>query len=147
MSGLGGTALTVSGLRKLGYLPALYFEASHHLNYGIEAFGRTVMRNKLFTIVVVLLSFVASTPAATRSTVYQERNAHHHRIYAEHHQRYYIRHRTKWQHTKIIGGTPKTGMSVGGLIGGPPGMAVGAAAGAAAGTAYDVKTRKVKVRR
>ena len=37
--------------------------------------------------------------------------------------------------------------SVCGGIGGPPGSAVGAAAGAAVGTAYDLKTRKVKVSR
>jgi|GraSoiStandDraft_32_1057276.scaffolds.fasta_scaffold189831_3 hypothetical protein len=48
------------------------------------------------------------------------------------------------QHAKIIGGTAKTGASIGGMVAGPPGMAAGAAAGAAAGTAYDLKTRRVK---
>jgi uncharacterized protein YcfJ len=102
------------------------------------------MRSKLFTIVVFLICFLAWTPASMLCSP-QQTSAHPQR---KHHirRRSYVRHRTKLQHLKIIGGTAKTGASIGGLVGGPPGMAVGAAAGAAAGTAYDLKTRKVKAR-
>jgi type II secretory pathway component PulL len=111
------------------------------------------MRNKLLLLFVLLFLFASWTSAAARATAYQNGVHHYHRRVSQHyqrhlphHQRYYIRHRSKLQHAKLIGGTTKTGMSVGSLIGGPPGMAVGAAAGAAVGTAYDLKTRKVKVR-
>jgi hypothetical protein len=88
------------------------------------------MRSKLLVSLIIPGSFLVWTPAPTLGAVQH---------------RHYIRHRTKLQHAKIIGGTALKGASVGGLIAGPPGSAVGAAAGAAAGTAYDLKTRKVKV--
>jgi uncharacterized protein YcfJ len=93
------------------------------------------MRIKLPVSSIVLGLSLAWMPAPTVGAVQQP---------SVRHRRYYIRHRTKMQHTKIIGGTALKGASVGGLIGGPPGSAVGAVAGAAAGTAYDLKTRKVK---
>jgi len=103
------------------------------------------MRSRLLIIVAILVS-LAWTPTSTLGAVL--RHSVHHRPVRHHvHQRHYIRHRTKLQHLKIIGGTAKTGATVGGLVGGPPGMAVGAGAGAAVGTAYDLKTRKVKARR
>jgi hypothetical protein len=98
------------------------------------------MRRKLLASFTILGSFLLWTPAPTLGAV-QPHVVHHGPG------RYYIRHRTKRQHAKIIGGTALKGASVGGLIGGPPGSAVGAAAGAAAGTAYDLKTRKVKAPR
>jgi hypothetical protein len=102
------------------------------------------MRGKLPVGFVILGSFLVSTPTPTLGEVRQH-SVHHRRVHRRAHDRYYIRHRTKMQHTKIIGGTALKGASVGGLIAGPPGSAVGAATGAAVGTAYDLKTRKVKV--
>src|SRR5579864_7392637 len=96
------------------------------------------MRSKLFASFVTLGTFLVWTPAPLSAVL--RHSVHHRQV----HERYYIRHRTKMQHAKIIGGTALKGASVGGLIGGPPGSAVGAAAGAAVGTAYDLKTRKVK---
>src|ERR1700738_5053334 len=101
------------------------------------------MRSKLLIIFIILVSSLLWTPAPTLGAV-QQQTVHHRPVHHNVHDRYYIRHRTKLQHAKIIGGTALKGASVGGLIGGPPGSAVGAAAGAAAGTAYDLKTRKVK---
>ena len=101
------------------------------------------MRSKLLIILIILVSFLVWTPAPMLGAV-QQHSVHHRRVHHDGHHGYYIRHRTKLQHAKIIGGTALKGASVGGLIGGPPGSAVGAAAGAAAGTAYDLKTRKVK---
>jgi len=97
------------------------------------------MRSKLLIILTILVSFLVWTPAPMRGAV-QQPSVHHRRV----HHNVHIRHRTKLQHAKIIGGTAMKGASVGGLIGGPPGSAVGAAAGAGVGTAYDLKTRKVK---
>jgi hypothetical protein len=104
------------------------------------------MRSKLLIILIGLVSFLVWTPAPMLG-VAQQHNAYHRRVHHDVHHRYYIRHRTKLQHAKIIGGTALKGASVGGLIGGPPGSAVGAATGAAVGTAYDLKTRKVKAPR
>jgi len=101
---------------------------------------------KSVIIAAFLISFLAWTPASILSAA-QSHSKHHRRVRHQVQHRYYIRHRSKWQHAKIIGGTAKTGASIGGLVGGPPGMAVGAAAGAGVGTAYDLKTRKVKIRR
>ena len=96
------------------------------------------MRSRLLVSLIILGSSLAW--AGALSAV----QPHHHRGHRHGHNRTYVRHRTKMQHTKIIGGTALRGASVGGLIAGPPGSAVGAAAGAAVGTAYDLKTRKVK---
>jgi len=104
------------------------------------------MRSKLLVSFIILDSFLVGTPAPRQGGV-QQHSVHYRRVHHNVHDRYYIRHRTKLQHAKIIGGTALKGASVGGLIGGPPGSAVGAAAGAAAGTAYDLKTRKVKAPR
>jgi hypothetical protein len=101
------------------------------------------MRSKLLISLICLVSFLVWAPGPMPG-VAQQHSAHHRRVHHEVHHRYYIRHRTKLQHAKIIGGTALKGASVGGLIGGPPGSAVGAAAGAAVGTAYDLKTRRVK---
>lgn len=103
------------------------------------------MWRKLLIVAAFLVSFLVGTPASMLG-VTRSYSVHHRRIHHRVRQRYYIRHRSKWQHAKIIGGAAKTGASVGGLIGGPPGMAAGAAVGAGAGTAYDLKTRKVKSR-
>lgn len=103
------------------------------------------MRSKVLVSFIILRSFLVWTAAPTLGAV-QQPNVHHRRVHHHSHDRYYIRHRTKLQHAKIIGGTALKGASVGGLIGGPPGSAVGAAAGAGVGTAYDLKTRKVKAR-
>ena len=100
------------------------------------------MRSWLLVSLIVLGSSLIWTPAPTLGAV--QHNGHHRRGHRHAHDRYYIRHRTKMQHAKIIGGTALKGASVGGLVGGPPGSAAGAAAGAAVGTAYDLKTRKVK---
>jgi uncharacterized protein YcfJ len=99
------------------------------------------MRRKLLVSFIILRSCQVWAAAPTLGAV-QQHSVHHRRVH--HHDRTYIRHRTKLQHAKIIGGTALKGASVGGLIGGPPGSAVGAAAGATVGTAYDLKTRKVK---
>ena len=104
------------------------------------------MRSKLLISLICLVSFLVWAPGPMLG-VAQQHSAHHRRVHHDVHHRYYIRHRTKLQHAKIIGGTALKGASVGGLIGGPPGSAVGAAAGAAVGTAYDLKTRKVKASR
>jgi len=104
------------------------------------------MRSILLIIFIVLVSFLVWTPAPMLGAVQQHR-VHHRRVHHDGHHGYYIRHRTKLQHAKIIGGTALKGASVGGLIGGPPGSAVGAAAGAAVGTTYDLKTRKVEIPR
>jgi hypothetical protein len=104
------------------------------------------MRSKLLISFIILGSFLVWTPAPTLGAV-QRHSVHHRRVHHHVHDRYYIRHRTKMQHAKIIGGTALKGASVGSLIGGPPGSAVGAAAGAAVGTAYDRKTRRVKAPR
>jgi len=104
-------------------------------------FLRTILPRKLLVLAVMLFLFVPRAFAVTRRAVYSKHSDRYRRMHVEHRQ-YYIRHHTKWQRAKIIGGTAKTGMSLGGLVAGPPGMAVGAAAG----TAYDLKTRKVKVR-
>jgi len=104
------------------------------------------MRSKLLISLISLVSFLVWTPAPMLGVV-QQHSVHHRRAHHDVHHRYYIQHRTKLQHTKIIGGTALKGASVGGLIGGPPGSAVGAATGAAVGTAYDLKTRKVKASR
>ena len=101
------------------------------------------MRSKLLIILIIPVSFLVWMPAPMLGAV-QQHSVHHRRVHHYDHHRYHIRHRTKLQHAKIIGGTALKGASVGGLTGGPPGSAVGAAAGAAAGTAYDLKTRKVK---
>ena len=103
------------------------------------------MRSILLIIFIVLVSFLVWTPAPIMGAV--QHSVHHRRVHRDVHHRYYIRHRTKLQHAKIIGGTALKGASVGGLIGGPPGSAVGAAAGAAVGTTYDLKTRKVEIPR
>jgi hypothetical protein len=102
------------------------------------------VRSRLLVSLIILGSFLVCMPALGAVVVHSR---HHHRGNRRAHGRTYIRHRTKMQHTKIIGGTALRGASVGGLIGGPPGSAVGAAAGAAVGTAYDLKTRKVKAPR
>ena len=104
------------------------------------------MRSKLPVSIIILAHSWFGRPLRALGAV-QQHSVHHRRVRHRAHGRYYIRHRTKMQHAKIIGGTALRGASVGGLIGGPPGSAVGAAAGAAVGTAYDVKTRKVKVAR
>jgi hypothetical protein len=101
------------------------------------------MWRRLVFIFALLVSFLVGTSASMLGAR-RGYGVHHRRLHHRIHHRYYIRHRTKWQHAKIIGGAAKTGASVGGLIGGPPGMAVGAVAGAGAGTAYDLKTRKQK---
>jgi len=103
-----------------------------------------VVRKLLLGSLIILGLFPIWTPAPLPGAV-QQHSAHRRRVYRHGRDRYYIRHRTKKQHAKIIGGTALRGASVGGLIGGPPGSAVGAAAGAAVGTAYDRKTRKVKI--
>ncbi len=102
------------------------------------------MRSKLLIGFIILGSFQVGSAAATPGAT-QQHTEHHRRVRHHGRDRYYIRHRTKMQHAKIVGGTALKGASVGGLIGGPPGSAVGAAAGAVVGTAYDRKTRKVKV--
>ena len=106
------------------------------------------MRGQLLINVMILGSVLVWTPAPAFAEVpehtVQHRSVHRRPVYRRGRNRRYIRHRTKMQHAKIIGGTALRGASVGGLIGGPPGSAVGAAAGAAVGTAYDLKTRKVK---
>ena len=99
------------------------------------------MRSRLLVSLIILGSALAWAPGLR---AVQPQVGHHHRGHRHGHNRTYVRHRTKMQHTKIIGGTALRGASVGGLIAGPPGSAVGAAAGAAVGTAYDLKTRKVK---
>jgi uncharacterized protein YcfJ len=104
------------------------------------------MRSELLISLICLVSFLVWTPGPMLGVV-QQHSVHHRRVHHDVHHRSYIRHRTKLQHAKIIGGTALKGASVGGLIGGPPGSAVGAAAGAAVGTAYDLKTRKVKASR
>src|SRR5260370_31533961 len=97
------------------------------------------MRSKLLVSFTILGSYLAWAPAATLAAVQQ------HRVRPRPVNRdATIRHRTKMQHAKIIGGTALKGASVGGMIAGPPGSAVGVAAGAAIGTAYDRKTRKLK---
>lgn len=101
------------------------------------------MRSEFAVSSIILGLFLACTTAANSSVVRQTTDYARSRHPV--HQRYYIRHRTKMEHTKIIGGTALKGASVGGLVAGPPGSAVGAAAGAAVGTTYDLKTRKVKV--
>src|SRR5579864_61495 len=101
------------------------------------------MQSKLLVSFIFLGSSLVWTPAPALGAV-EQNTVHHRRVHHHARDRYYIRHRTKMQHTKIIGGTALKGASVGGLIGGPPGSAVGAAAGAVVGTAYDLKTRKVK---
>jgi hypothetical protein len=45
--------------------------------------------------------------------VVQQHGVHHRRVHHDVHHRYYIRHRTKLQHAKIIGGTALKGASVG----------------------------------
>jgi hypothetical protein len=99
------------------------------------------MRSKLLIGFILLGSFQLWPANAAPDAVHP----HHSRVRHHGHDRYYIGHRTKMQHAKIVGGTALKGASVGGLIGGPPGSAVGAAAGAVVGTAYDRKTRKVKI--
>src|SRR5437870_13658029 len=101
---------------------------------------------KLLSLCVFLFSFLAWTPTPALGAAVRYR-VHHRPVHYQIHHRYYIRHRSKLQHAKIIGGSAKTGASIGGLVGGPPGMAVGAVAGAGVGTAYDLKTRKVRTRR
>jgi hypothetical protein len=127
------------------------------MQFGIEQIllsplGGLHMRSKLL-LLALLSVLLTALPGSAASTVQRRRVQHsqvhrrvRHRVYRRADHRYYIRHRTKWQHAKIIGKGAKTGASVGGMIGGPPGMAAGAAVGAGAGTAYDLKTRKVKVR-
>jgi hypothetical protein len=109
----------------------------------LNGLAKVAMPSKLLVSSIILSAFLVWIPAPTLGEV-QQHIVHHRRVHHHVHDRYYIRHRTKMQHAKIIGGTALKGASVGGLVGGPPGSAAGAAAGAAVGTAYDLKTRKVK---
>ncbi len=56
------------------------------------------------------------------------------------------RRRSKKHEAAIIGGSAAGGAVIGALAGGKKGAAIGAAAGAVGGTAYDLATRKKKVR-
>ena len=102
------------------------------------------MRRILANVVACLVLLPALTPAWAQDSGSEQPKSHRNPIARAIHHSLRKRHRTKWQQTKLIGGTAKTGASVGGIVGGPPGMAAGAAVGAAAGTAYDLKTRKKK---
>ena len=100
------------------------------------------MRKMLASVIAFLFLLPALTPAWAQNSASKQPGADRNPIHKILHPRLKKRRRTKWQHAKLIGGTAKTGASIGGMAGGPPGMVAGAAAGAAAGTAYDLKTRK-----